>query len=124
MEARIRDMINNDQYDEEEDEDDIPEPVHATPNKWSHIMGKLDAKGPCKKTLAKKKKEVKPSVPKPWMTFFNVPEGCFDGYKHGYFKRVGDSKLYYRTPSNEVFEATGVDNFGPFRDPPMYNKRF
>jgi hypothetical protein len=117
---RLRDLMNN-----EDDMDDMLDmvspleqttttPAPASGGTWSNLLKKLDANGP---PLKKGKTKVeKPAKPPPY-SYYEIPAGYFDPYKHGYcFVR---SELMYRTPDDQLLKATGVDEFGPFKSAPV-----
>jgi hypothetical protein len=109
-------------------------PVAMKAGNWSGVMTRLDGKGPplkkhCRQMNKKKAVDVAPAPNKKNRNddiYANDPFiypsrhinilPYFDGYKHGYYKVK--NKLMYKTPDGLFLPATGVDEFGPFRDKP------
>ena len=86
---------------------------------WKGLLVRMDGAGPpLKKACIKKKAPLVKQAPLQLQPGFK--EDYFAIHKHGYYLVKG--QLMYRTPHGEYLPATGVDEFGPFKDPPRdYN---
>jgi hypothetical protein len=88
-------------------------------NSWDFIIKKMDGSGPpLKKQIIRKNnpKLSKTTTDSKTQDIQVYSSDFFDINIHGY--RLVKGSLMYRTPDGKLLPATGVDSFGPFKDPP------
>ena len=85
---------------------------------WGELMEKMDGMGPPLKRVVTRKPSNKLKSPTNVTDdiFNQAPTEFFDPDHHGY--RLHRGNLVYKTPDGRVLPATGVDEFGPFKDAP------
>lgn len=86
---------------------------------WQAIIKKMDGSGPpLKRQIIRKKPQPIVKVIPSTQDTNTIYSDYFDINIHGY--RLVKGSLMYKTPDGRLLAATGVDEFGPFKDPPRH----